>query len=629
MVNILFVIVISSHLFQMWATSVLAAPGRGKNRSKDRLAEDRIGREIGQRASIPHLRIARVRIGRAINQPSIPRLRIARAIGQLSIPPSWDRSSQDRPRDRSTQHPPSQDRSSRDWSSNRSTQYPPSQDRSRNWSSDRPTHRSPQDRSSQGWPSQHRPPTDRSRDRSTRRSRSPQDWSRDRSTRHRSPQDRSRQDWPKDRSNQYPPPQDQSKKMDVGASTSSDMHQSSRHRPDSTVQNADKAQNEGKAHQVEMHPDDAEYPIKDIIEVDFLHRDPTISQVVDLYGPDLCYDMVEDILQVIETRLGERVEARANQVIEEWRKDPEEYNTIERVTWWWDQLDNHGKFSAVSDFRYAPGSAMYEDYHLLSGTIFTTYIKSAFVLIGSEDLINTLAQEVREPTPIDMSLREGPIEEKIKERGMRVLIEMVSREERQKMVEDIQRELSKRDPAIEYYGKEMLEEHRRYPEIFGITECVACMYDALVKDWYYSKISGYPRTEPNPFQFYVPEVCKKEVLGRLRDQADAKAKIDADAKVKANADAKAKADADVKATEADADAKSDADANRTKADADAKARTGAGAGAGTQANADAAHMARKRRQKASRARKIDAKNTLRAQAQANAQAKAGAGASGS
>ncbi|KAJ3716464.1 hypothetical protein C8R42DRAFT_724930 [Lentinula raphanica] len=261
---------------------------------------------------------------------------------------------------------------------------------------------------------------------------------------------------------------------------------------------------------------------------------------------------------------------------------------------------------------------MYEDYHLLSGTIFTTYIKLAFVLIGSEDLINTLAQEVRDSTPIDMSLREGPIEEKIKERGMRVLIEMASREERQKMVEDIQRELSKRDPTIEYYGKEMLEEHKRYPEIFGITECVACMYDALVKDWYYSKISGYPRTEPNPFQYYVPEVCKKEVLGRLRDQADAKAKIDADAKVKANADAKAKADADTKAgtnadvkAKADADAKSDADANRTKADADAKARTGAGAG--TQANADAAHMARKRRQKkASKARKNVAKSTLRA-----------------
>ncbi|KAJ3973648.1 hypothetical protein EV361DRAFT_898978 [Lentinula raphanica] len=389
--------------------------------------------------------------------------------------------------------------------------------------------------------------------------------------------------------------------MDVGASTSSDIHQSSRHRPDATVQNADKAQNEGKAHKVEMHPDDAEYPIKDIIEVDFLHRDPTISQVVDLYGPDLCDDMVEDILQVIESRKpGERVEARANQVIEEWRKDPEVYNTIERVTWWWDQLDNHGKFSAFSDFRYAPGSAMYEDYHLLS------------------DLINTLAQEVRDSTPIDMSLREGPIEEKIKERGMRVLIEMASREERQKMVEDIQRELSKRDPTIEYYGKEMLEEHKRYPEIFGITECVACMYDALVKDWYYSKISGYPRTEPNPFQYYVPEVCKKEVLGRLRDQADAKAKIDADAKVKANADAKAKADAGTKAgtdadvkAKADADAKSDADANRTKADADAKARTGAGAG--TQANADAAHMARKRRQKkASKARKNVAKSTLRA-----------------
>ncbi|KAJ3840893.1 hypothetical protein F5878DRAFT_43787 [Lentinula raphanica] len=285
MVNILFVIVISSHLYQMWATSVLAAPGRGKNRSKDRLAEDRSRNWSSWNRSSQY----------SWNQDWSR----DRSTGQH--PPSQDRSINQ------PTSPPSQDRSSRDWSSNRSTQYPPSQDRSRDWSSNRPTHRSPRDRSSQGWPSQHRPSTDRSRDRSTRRSRSPQDWSRDRSTQHRSPQDRSRQDWPKDRSNQYPPPQDQSKKMDVGASTSSDMHQSSRHRPDSTVQNADKAQNEGKAHQVEMHPDDAEYPIKDIIEVDFLHRDPTISQVVDLYGPDLCYDMVEDILQVIESRKpGER-----------------------------------------------------------------------------------------------------------------------------------------------------------------------------------------------------------------------------------------------------------------------------------------------------------------------------------
>ncbi|KAJ3819284.1 hypothetical protein F5880DRAFT_1122134 [Lentinula raphanica] len=295
MVNILFVIVISSHLYQMWATSVLAAPGRGKNRSKDRLAEDRsrnwsswnrssqyswnqdwsrdrstgqhppsqdrsinqpsiprlrIARAIGQ-FSIPRLGIARVKIGREIGQLSIPRLRIdrvgiGRAIGQPSIPRLRIVQGIGRAIDQLI------------------APLGIAQVRV-------------------GQVSIAHPRIAREIGRLVARA-------------------RLRIGREIDRSNQYPPPQDQSKKMDVGASTSSDMHQSSRHRPDSTVQNADKAQNEGKAHQVEMHPDDAEYPIKDIIEVDFLHRDPTISQVVDLYGPDLCYDMVEDILQVIESR---------------------------------------------------------------------------------------------------------------------------------------------------------------------------------------------------------------------------------------------------------------------------------------------------------------------------------------